>query len=658
MRSPFLVLLVIGSAALAGCDSASKGVAAVSAVAQPEGSSEASQPADEKKPQKAVPPAEKDTTTKNDTTSKSPDEVVAIIEAMGGFAIRDTEKPGQPVVMINFYPSPTGDPDARVATKSGKSVSTVGVSDKDLERLANVKLPELQVLILSGVKVTDAGLVHLKKFPKLAFLTLNGTGFTDRGFEEITKLDNLYSLSFVYTSLTDKGLAHRGKLPKIHELHLSWNNGITDAGLADLKGLDSLEHLDLSGTNITDAGLVHLKGLKSLGNLDLTSTNVTDAGLVHLATFPKLGSLSLSRTRVTDAGLLHLAGMRNLRGLHLGETAVTLGGLKQLQKQLPDLQNVGHSPIPNYREPEVGPPTSKQADRLSEVIAWLPTDTETVAVARGPFTVGDANFAAGQSVAAALQQTFTQPLLAGLQNGKYASDLEGAKVGLVVEGARKFRQPTALGSCLFEGCRISIFEDDFAKKGDALFEKVFRDAKATEEIAAHKVAQFQEQIEQDTVTIYVARIAPNIIVEASDRAYLVEVLMRMQRKDTPRPALLDSAAWKKLSPGARYWMVRTYAKTPGKDPTSPYLEGCPSADNKAKALAFSFPQEAAKNPVILYFSDNDNAESIAKKSWGAKAKVEKLEAGVISISFPIANVQDLGEFVLLLLWHFGHGGYV
>lgn len=648
-----LVLLQVAIFVLAGCGGKNKGVAVVNTALRQNAKSEPSRPPEEKLPQEAAPQAE------NGKTLIAPaDEVVAAVEAMGGIVIRDTEKPGQPVAMINFFRPPNLDTNVRLATKSGGTVSAALVSDKDLERLANLKLPELEVLGLSGVKVTDAGLVHLRKFPKLGFLTLNGSAFTDRGFEEATKLDNLFSLSFASTSLTDKGLAHRGKLPRIYELHLSWNKGITDAGLAELKGLDSLFHLDLSGTNITDAGLVHLKGLKSLGDLDLTSTKITDAGLVHLAAFTKLGSLSLSRTRVTDAGLLHLVGMRNLRGLHLGETPVTLGAIKQLQKQLPDLQNLSHSPIPNYREPEVTAPTSKQADRLSEVISWLPTDTETATVARGPFTVGDANFATGQSAAAALQQTFTQPLLAGLQNGKYASDLEGAQVGLVVEGARRFRQPTALGGFLFEGCRISIFEDDFAKKGDALFEKVFRDAKVTEEIASHKVAQFQEQFEQDTVTMYVARIAPNILVEATDRAYLVEVLTRMRRKDTPRPALLDSPAWKKLDPGARYWMIRTYAKTPGDDITSPYFAGSRTADPKAKAIAFSFPKAATKSPTMIYFSENDDAESIVKKSWGEKVKVQRLEAGVIEISFPIANTQNLWEFVGLLLWHFGHGIYV
>ena len=39
---------------------------------------------------------------------------------------------------------------------------------------------------------------------------------------------------------------------------------VTDAGLADLKGLKRLTHLYLCDTGVTDAGLAHLKGLTEL----------------------------------------------------------------------------------------------------------------------------------------------------------------------------------------------------------------------------------------------------------------------------------------------------------------------------------------------------------------------------------------------------------
>lgn len=612
MKRLSLVLLLVVSSALAGCGK-NKVTAVDSTVTQQNAGNESLRPPDDAAAQGAAPQAESAM-----TASQSNDEIAAIIKAIGGDAIRDAEKPSQPVVSISFSRLP-GSQDSHL----------------DLQRLTKLTLPELDSLMIVGVSVTEADLADLKNFPKLTSLTLTGSALTDRGFEDIAKLGNLVYLGFTGTSLSDRGLDHSDALTKIEYLDLSRNKGVTDAGLVHLKRLDTLKELYLDGTS------------------------VTDAGLVHLAALTELRVLSLNQTRVTDAGLAHLLGLRKLVMLQLMETAVSAGGLTQL-KQLSSLQQVNHSPsgVVEYREPAVEPPSSKQADRLEEVISWLPADTETVLVARGPFTVADTNISTHQSVAAFLQQRLTWLWLAELRDRSYSSDLEGAQIGLVVEGARRFRQPTAAGGFLFEGCRIFIFEDDLADKGDRLFDNIFRDASATEEIASHKVAQFQEQGEQDTQTIFVMRPAPNIIVEATDRSYLQEVLVRMKRKDTTRPALLDLPAWKMLDQAARYWMVRTYAKPPGNDITSPFFEGSLTADPKAKALGFAFPKDAAKSPVVLYFSDNDDAQRIAKKSWGEKAKVERLEAGVIAISYPIENVKDLGEFVLALFWHFGHGFYI
>ncbi|HEV7222461.1 MAG TPA: leucine-rich repeat domain-containing protein [Pirellulales bacterium] len=56
----------------------------------------------------------------------------------------------------------------------------------------------------------------------------------------------------------------------------------TDAGLAHLQGLTSLQRLYLDNTQVTDAGLTHLHGLTSLQGLYLDNTQVTDAGLAAL----------------------------------------------------------------------------------------------------------------------------------------------------------------------------------------------------------------------------------------------------------------------------------------------------------------------------------------------------------------------------------------
>ena len=57
---------------------------------------------------------------------------------------------------------------------------------------------------------------------------------------------------------------------------------VTDAALADLKGLDQLESLDLSGTRVTDAGLEHLRGLKKLRTLRVRGTTISSEAVAAL----------------------------------------------------------------------------------------------------------------------------------------------------------------------------------------------------------------------------------------------------------------------------------------------------------------------------------------------------------------------------------------
>ena len=83
--------------------------------------------------------------------------------------------------------------------------------------------------------------------------------------------------------LEDKGAKiTKNEQGEVVEVDL-YRKKISDAGLADIKGLTSLEALNLNSCRqVTDAGLVHLKGLTNLEDLDLGETKVTDAGLAAM----------------------------------------------------------------------------------------------------------------------------------------------------------------------------------------------------------------------------------------------------------------------------------------------------------------------------------------------------------------------------------------
>lgn len=116
---------------------------------------------------------------------------------------------------------------------------------------------------------------------------------------------------------------------------------IKDADLDSLKGLDDLAKLTLNNNKeLTDAGLDKLKqlNLPKLAKLYLVDTQVTDAGLAHLKEIKTLQVLSLVGTPVTDAGLEHLKEAKGLKELYLYGTKVTDEGVKKLKEALPELK--------------------------------------------------------------------------------------------------------------------------------------------------------------------------------------------------------------------------------------------------------------------------------------------------------------------------------
>ncbi len=75
------------------------------------------------------------------------------------------------------------------------------------------------------------------------------------------------------------------------------------------------------------------------GNPDMDisgAAGISDAGVAHLRGLAKLHTLDLSATAVTDSGLIYLAGLSNLRDLDLKYTLVTGAGVAKLQAALPD----------------------------------------------------------------------------------------------------------------------------------------------------------------------------------------------------------------------------------------------------------------------------------------------------------------------------------
>ncbi len=106
---------------------------------------------------------------------------------------------------------------------------------------------------------------------------------------------------------------------------------MTDAMLAELRHVEHLERLDVSGARaVGDEGVRALAGHTALRHLDLGGTAITDAALGVMRTLPSLESLSLWGTHITDEGVDALRGCDRLRAVNLGGTIVGDGAVRAL----------------------------------------------------------------------------------------------------------------------------------------------------------------------------------------------------------------------------------------------------------------------------------------------------------------------------------------
>jgi hypothetical protein len=197
------------------------------------------------------------------------------------------------------------------------------------------RLASLKRLWLITVHIGDDELARLAGLTQLRELVLDRSlhdspGITDQGMAHLKGLMELEDLELGHTRVTDAGLDSLTSCKRLKHLYFD-SSQITNVGVAKLGSRHPLESLKLKSSLVTDAGLEALKPLTGLNSLWLDETKIGDAGLAHLKGHTELVCLQLSGTKITDAGLTHLAGLKKLRYLSLERTAVTDAGLEYLR---------------------------------------------------------------------------------------------------------------------------------------------------------------------------------------------------------------------------------------------------------------------------------------------------------------------------------------
>lgn len=204
---------------------------------------------------------------------------------------------------------------ALLIAKFGESIESMNQHPYDVSDRLGITDVEMLLDILR---------THGKRVKRLA---LNRFSITEFQFSAVVNLCPNLEWIIMSRLIGDEGFAPIRRLNRLKKLYLSGCTLLTDAALDDLKGLP-LQKLGLVDCRFTDAGLESLKGHTSLEKLDLSGCPVSDEGMKHLKPMVSLQKLSLfGCTRVTAVGFRHL-------------------------EELPRLQEVSYSRIPNMRQVE------------------------------------------------------------------------------------------------------------------------------------------------------------------------------------------------------------------------------------------------------------------------------------------------------------------
>lgn len=218
------------------------------------------------------------------------------------------------------------------------------VLDADLERLSRLK--HLNQVFFNGATIEFSGLRHLAALSHLESITMSSCSPLDdktdhQPLSEFASSASLKQLGFAQCSgnidrqllaMTSSLPEGTAPLPNLRILKLNLTR-ITDAGLANLKYLSSLVHLDLSETKVTSEGLRQLKSLPNLKTLYLAHCSLSQKEVAVLAEMHNLESLNIESASLSEESLMQLASLPRLRRFRI--TYAHPSVLSKVQHRLP-----------------------------------------------------------------------------------------------------------------------------------------------------------------------------------------------------------------------------------------------------------------------------------------------------------------------------------
>jgi hypothetical protein len=175
------------------------------------------------------------------------------------------------------------------------------ITDEGLAALA--EMPKLRILRLGKLaQVTDVGMAVLARLPGLSELVLSDMPkITDATLEHAAGLENLTKVTINNCRINGSGLQHLKSAGLVYLDATSCD--LNDDALEHLAGAAELDELAASQNKIRGPGLAHLKGLSKLTKLRLAENQLEQTSSVaNLKAIESLEILNLSGTPIDRKG--------------------------------------------------------------------------------------------------------------------------------------------------------------------------------------------------------------------------------------------------------------------------------------------------------------------------------------------------------------------
>ena len=277
------------------------------------------------------------------------------------------------------------------------------------------------------------------------------------------------------------------------------------------------------------------------------------------------------------------------------------------------------------------------------ILTWLPADTETVVVARQPFTLRTQDDRSVPTAPTALSyaQRYLMILISSAEGQKLYPALIGSTVRLAVLGARRFgeeRMPSSLGMISYHGCAIYSFAEPIA---DSILPRP-----SDETILGHRVWTSKGSTKEDSpdsTTYFVSLLKPDLALVCNHRAFFTEMVTRMAAPAPPYALPTNLPEWKQVDRTAPLWAISHYSRESSF--LSSLVPGLGEAGATGITVEFGLPSDATRARMLAL---KDPWKRISNSGDFRGAAVSKqMSSGVWELS--VNGQPDAASFAVFVL---------